>query len=129
MTAEQNLNILILDKLSDRWGIVKNRVLAYCYRECAKRFGFEKIIEKGSSVAGFSVEDKIWLYIARQDLIKPKVLVMYRSIERLDFISRKYLLSLLDKLKNGGTAILMFSVQLSNVEPICDKIIHIGGKN
>ena len=129
MTAEQNLNILILDKLSDRWGIVKNRVLAYCYRECAKRFGFEKIIEKGSSVARFSVEDKIWLYIARQALIKPKVLVMYRSIERLDFISRKYLLSLLDKLKNGGTAILMFSVQLSNVEPICDKIIHIGGKN
>jgi|GEM_PF-2437068 len=116
-----NLNLLVLKKMRSSWKYVKGSLVRYSFSKCAAAFGRENISET-EDVNRLNIEERLWLYMGRWSLINPKVLLMIRSGETLDFISRKYVYSLMDAMAKKGTTILFFTTRASNAQDICDRI-------
>ena len=122
LSAQENIGVAAYEKMT-RWGcFINKRVKKY-------------LIHKGSEICESADINKAMVNISRGDavkiifnrwkLINPKILFCFQPFLRLDVISRNQLENILLEFQQRGTGIVLSSAKISELLPICDRILVI----
>lgn len=122
-----NLSLGILKKTSKPFFRVNKKIVQYVSNEYESEIG-ASYIESAETIDGLDIYAKYKLLLYRWLLNKPKVLVYVNPCAYVDIVMKEIIYGILDQAAKEGMGILILSSDLSEVVPICDRIIDVNQK-
>jgi len=118
MSYMENLTFLLDRKV--RFGNMKRRHLRSVRREYMKKAG--SCIDVGN-IGRLSLREKYGLAYYRIHLLHPKVAVCVQPLAKGDMYVRRYVLDLIQELKNSGISVLILTSNLADNMDVSDRMI------
>jgi len=118
----ENLTFLLDRKV--RYGYVKKSHLKSVYREYKERVG--DCID-AVNIETLSQKEKYGLVYYRVHLLNPKVVVCVQPLAKGDMNSRRYVLYLIQELKNRGISVIILTSNIADNMDVSDRMLIMQG--
>lgn len=126
LTVAENVNLLMLNRLSNSLGFLCPRLETYSSHELLDALPFsEKTLNTKVKDLRLSREHEVMILLERWQKICPRVLFLIDIFCELDVLARKHLRSRLAEIGRQGTAIILVSADFAELMKSCDRIITL----
>lgn len=124
MSVEDNLILYFIKKFSKNGILIDEEMVEFILKEL--KDNLNKSIYKDMINISSYLEQLILLY--REIICNNKILICVNPCERADIIMKKMLYSILNKVANAGTGIIIIDNNIIELQEICDTIYIINNK-